>query len=65
MQVFINQVPYDLDAAATLQDALTAAHAQPPFAAAVNQQFVAQTRYASTHLREGDRIEIIAPITGG
>jgi sulfur carrier protein len=35
------------------------------FAAAVNLQFVPRTAYALHRLGEGDRIEIIAPITGG
>jgi sulfur carrier protein len=65
MQVFINQISYELASPATLRDALTAAHASPPFAAAVNLQFVPKTQYDTTALQAGDKIEIIAPITGG
>jgi sulfur carrier protein len=36
-----------------------------PFAAAVNLQFVPNTHYAVTLLQEDDRIDIIAPVTGG
>ena len=65
MQVLVNQIPHDLADGATLADALTQAGARPPFAAALNLQFVPQTRYAQTPLQTGDQIEIIAPITGG
>jgi sulfur carrier protein len=65
MQIFVNRIPHDIDAAATLADALTLANARPPFAAAVNLQFVPKPRYAATLLHAGDEIEIIAPITGG
>ena len=65
MQVLVNQIPHDLAEGATLADALTQAGARPPFAAALNLQFVPKTRYAQTPLKAGDQIEIIAPITGG
>jgi sulfur carrier protein len=65
MQIFLNRVAHDIDASATLADALALAQAQPPFAAAVNLQFVPKTQYAATPLKAGDQIEIIAPITGG
>jgi sulfur carrier protein len=65
MQVFVNQIPYELSAPASLRDALTAARASPPFAAAVNLQFVPRAQYDTTALQAGDQIEVIAPITGG
>lgn len=65
MQIFINRIPHDIDASATLADALGLAQAQPPFATAVNLQFVPKTQYTATPLKAGDQIEIIAPITGG
>jgi sulfur carrier protein len=60
MNVFINQIPHQLptDAVALLQ-------MTPPFASAVNLQFVPRTQYAQTPLRHDDRIDIIAPVTGG
>lgn len=65
MQVLINQLPYTLPAGATLLDAVVALQAQPPFAVALNLQFVPKTGYAQASLSEGDRVEIIAPVTGG
>jgi len=65
MQVLVNQTPHELPAGATLAEALAQAGARPPFAAALNLQFVPKTRYAQTPLRAGDQKEILAPIPGG
>jgi thiamine biosynthesis protein ThiS len=43
----------------------TLTHITPPFAAAVNAQFVPKTLYAQTLLQDNDKIELIVPITGG
>ena len=65
IQVLINQAPHDLPANATLADALQRVGIAPPFAAAVNLQFVPKTQYACHVLHPNDQIELIAPITGG
>ncbi len=63
--VLVNQQPCRLPAGATLADAVAQAGVRPPFAAAVNLEFVPRNRHAERLLQEGDRIELIAPITGG
>lgn len=65
MQIFINQEPRELPEGATLADAIQALQPQPPFAAAVNLHFVPRAAYERQPLRDGDRIEIITPVTGG
>ena len=65
MKVTINQEPYELPEHAKLADALQKLAARPPFAAAVNRQFVPSTQYPQTALSEGDQIEVIQPVTGG
>lgn len=65
MNVFINQVPQELDAGATLERAIALVQAQPPFAAAVNLVFVPNSQYGQKVLYAEDRIDIIAPVTGG
>jgi len=65
MNVIINQQTTTLPAHATVQDALATLSARPPFAVAVNTRFVPNTQYASHTLHEGDRMEVIAPVTGG
>jgi sulfur carrier protein len=65
MNVFINQLPHTLSPGATLADAIAVLQAPLPFAAAVNLQFVPKTQYAEHQLHPDDRIDIIAPVTGG
>jgi sulfur carrier protein len=65
MQVLINNQAHPLPDHATLADAVQAIAATGPFAAALNLQFVPRSQYAQTPLAEGDKIEIIAPVTGG
>jgi sulfur carrier protein len=63
--VLINQQPHQLPAGATLADAVAQFGIAPPFAAAVNLQFVPRSRYHLHPLQAQDAIELIAPITGG
>lgn len=65
MKVFINKNPHELPEGATLADAIAAIQAKPPFAAAVNMQFVPNTQYVRHPLQDQDRVEIISPVTGG
>ena len=65
MHVFINQVEQELPVGATLADAIALLQARLPFAAAVNLQFVPNTQYTQKLLQPDDRIDIIAPVTGG
>ena len=63
--VLINQQSHLLPPGATLADAIELVGIQPPFAAAINLQFVPNTQYHQTPLHEADRIDLIAPVTGG
>ncbi|OUL98078.1 sulfur carrier protein ThiS [Variovorax sp. JS1663] len=65
MNVLINDHPKTLPDDATLADAIALIEAVPPFAAAVNRQFVPRSSYASHLLQPEDRIEVIRPVTGG
>ncbi len=65
LQVNINLVPHTLPQGATLADAVAVAGIEPPFAAAVNLQFVPRGQYTQHILAHHDQIELIAPITGG
>lgn len=65
MKITINQQPFELQSPACVQEALTAMVARPPFAVAVNTQFVPQAQYATYSLHEGDCVEVISPVTGG
>lgn len=65
MRVIINQNTYDLPENSLVQDALKLIEAAPPYAVAVNLQFVPKIQYSEVILRESDRVEVIAPVTGG
>ncbi|MFM2238706.1 MAG: thiamine biosynthesis protein ThiS [Pseudomonadota bacterium] len=65
LNVLINQQPYQLPVGSRLLDAIERLGIQPPFAAAVNLEFVPRGQYAHRLLQDGDQIELIAPITGG
>ena len=65
INVTINQQTHALPAGACLNEAVQASGIKPPFAAAVNLQFVPKSQYATHLLQSGDRIELISPITGG
>ena len=63
--VLINQQSHHLPPGATLADAIAIVGIQPPFAAAINLQFVPRGQYGQRSLQANDAIELIAPITGG
>lgn len=65
MNILINDKPFPLPDGATLTDALTALSATPPFAVAVNREFVPRSAYAARTLQPDDRVEVIRPVTGG
>ena len=63
--VLINQQSHHLPPGATLADAIALVGIQPPFAAAINMEFVPRGQYPERLLQNNDAIELIAPITGG
>lgn len=65
MKITLNQQATDLQDKATVAEALAQMQAKPPFAVAVNTVFVPKTQYESRVLNEGDKMEVISPVTGG
>ncbi|MGC7406417.1 sulfur carrier protein ThiS [Pandoraea pneumonica] len=65
MDIQINQQTLSVADAATLAEALAAYGAKPPFAAAVNGQFVPKTQYAARQLAQGDKVDVVQPVAGG
>jgi sulfur carrier protein len=63
--VTINGSIHHLKANATLNDAIEAIGIKPPFAAAVNLQFVHRQNHDQHRLCDNDIVELISPITGG
>jgi sulfur carrier protein len=65
MRIIINQIPYEVAHLSKVSDALALLNAKPPYAVAVNLQFVPKSQYTDHILRENDQVEVIAPVTGG
>ena len=65
MKITLNQNATELPARATVADALAQMQAKPPFAVAVNTVFVPKSQYTAHVLKEGDKVEVISPVTGG
>jgi len=65
MQITINQAPFELPEGATVGEALARFGATPPFAVALNLEFVHRQRYGETVLQAKDVLEIVQPVAGG
>ncbi len=65
MQILINNQPTDMPEGTSIAQVLAQLQPRPPFAVAVNTQFVPKGRYEQQLLQAGDKVEVIAPVTGG
>ena len=65
MRVIVNQIEMQVSENSSIDDVLLLIDAKPPFAVAINYEFVPKTRHAEEVLHEGDEMEVIEPVTGG
>lgn len=65
MKITINQRATELPEDAFVADALAQLAPTAPFAVAVNTVFVPKAQYGTHRLKEGDKLEVISPVTGG
>jgi sulfur carrier protein len=66
MRVLVNGQSVDLREGVTVEDLLRELGIRAEFTAvALNREVTARSRYATTHLQEGDRVEIVRPMAGG
>jgi sulfur carrier protein len=65
MDIQINQKPLSLPEGATVADALAAFGARPPYAVALNGDFVARAQHGARALQTGDRLDVVSPVAGG
>ena len=65
MRIVVNHIPHELPAFSKVSDLLQLIAAKPPYAVAVNLQFIPRTQHAHHFLAENDQVEVIAPVTGG
>jgi sulfur carrier protein len=65
IEIVINQQPLSVPMHATVADALAAYGAKPPYAVAVNGDFVARGLHGQHNLQAGDRLDVVQPVAGG
>jgi sulfur carrier protein len=65
MRVIVNQITREVPDNSSIDDVLLLIDAKPPYAVAINYEFVPKTRHSEQVLHEGDEMEVIAPVTGG
>ena len=65
MRVIVNQIEMQVPENSSIDDVLLLINAKPPFAVAINYEFIPKTRHAEEVLHEGDEMEVIEPVTGG
>jgi sulfur carrier protein len=65
MRLIVNQIERDVPENSSIVDVLQFIEATPPYAVAVNYEFVPKGKHAKAILQEGDEMEVIAPVTGG
>lgn len=65
MKVTINGKPVEFTQAQSLLSLVESFGAQPPYALAVNGQFVPKSQHASYAVNTGDTIDVLSPVQGG
>ena len=65
MRLIINQIEKEVPENSSIDDVLQLIDAQPPFAVAINYEFVPKSKHAEAILQAGDEMEVITPVTGG
>jgi sulfur carrier protein len=66
MEVSVNGQPMEVEEGTSLEALLARLHVKREFTAvAVNREVAPRSAYATTLLRDGDRLEIVHPMGGG
>ena len=65
MRLIVNQIEKEVPENSSIDDVLLLIEATPPYAVAINYEFVPKSKHAEAILQEGDEMEVIAPVTGG
>jgi sulfur carrier protein len=65
VKITVNDVPETCADGTTLADLLRRRGQATGVAVAVNGEFVARSGYATRLLREGDAVDVVAPMQGG
>ncbi len=63
--ITVNQQALQLPLGATVADALAEVQAQPPYAVALNGEFLPRSLYTQQPLQANDQLELVEPMQGG
>ena len=65
MRVIVNHAEYDVPQGSKVSDIVALINAKAPYAVAVTLTFVPKALHNQHLLQAEDRVEVIAPVTGG
>ena len=65
MRVIVNHTEYEVPQDSKVSDILALIDAKAPYAVAVNLTFIPKALHDQHTLQAEDRVEVIAPVTGG
>ncbi len=65
MNIVVNAEPHEVSGSNLARILGELGYDSPAIATAINGVFVPRTRREMTELREGDRLEVLAPMQGG
>lgn len=65
MNITLNGEPLSLPNVINLQELLMLQAFTPPFAVALNGEFIAASDYPHTALQQNDSLDVLSPIQGG
>jgi len=66
MKITVNGQPMDVADGLSVDELLIELRVKPAYTAvALNREVTPKSSYATTYLRDGDRIEIVRPMGGG
>lgn len=65
MQIFVNARPHEVQGTRLDQVLTETGFDRPTIATALNGDFIPLEERAETELKDGDRVEVLAPMQGG
>lgn len=65
MKIWVNNQTTEVLPQSTVTAVIEQFGATGPFAVALNGQFVTKADYGQTQVNEGDKLEVLSPISGG
>jgi len=65
MNIYMNAQPFEVKKGDSVEQAVSAFGAIPPYAILLNENFLPKSEHENTLLAEDDKVEVISAIQGG